>query len=325
MRFALRWWWLLGILSLCQRSPAFAAPSLLANPNVISIEQVRRYTDVSAVGDALFIVHYNLEYTVPPTESITEGWIGRVLDIGGTGQLASVAPQAHQLIPARGYDHGIYSFYFATAPVATGTLTITLEGNPGLTPTPTGITTASIENRTASDLVSDMRLLGLHLGAVWPADVITFIGGVARFTSAGEEYFLAAIPNLVQYAPTLFTLGFIQPSPENHVDTPDPTYQTARDSFWAGTPVRNFTIAWGAYIGLPRTIFETIIVLILAVVIGGLVYKKTQQQEIGLFVMIFFQFVAGATGLGSWALLYTVAFIATFALAYLMFFRPAAG
>lgn len=317
---------LLVVLSLAVAMQPMTARAL-ADPDVISIEQTRRYTSVSVTGDALFVVHYNLEYTVPPAESIIEGWIGRLLDVGGAGQLASVAPQAHELIPDAGYNHGIYSFYFAAAPVAAGTLTITLEGNPSLSPTPVGINTATIEDRAASDLVSDMRLLGLHLQTVWgpPADVITFVGGVGRFTSDGEEYALTVIPNLAQYAPTLFTLGFIQPSPEDHVDAPGTAYQSARDSFWAGTPVRDFTIAWGAYIGLPRPIFETVIALILAVVLGGLVYKKTQQQEIGLFVAILFQFVMGFTGFGSWALLYTMAFVSTFALAYLIFFKPAAG
>lgn len=326
MRFVLRCWprWA-ACLSLMLVPLGYTPAFALANPDVISIEQARRYTNVSAIGDALFIVHYDLEYTVPPAESITEGWIGRLLDVGGAGQLASAAPQSHQLIPNNGYDHGVYSFYFAVAPVATGILTITLEGNPGLIPTPVGILTASIEDRAAADLPPDMRLLGLHLGAIWPADVMTFSGGVGRFTSNGEEYFLVAIPNLAQYAPTLFTLGFIQPSPANHVDAPDFTYQTARDNFWAGTPLRAATAYWGPYIGLPRTIFETMIALIVAVVMGGIVYRKTQQQEIGLFIAIFFMFVAGATGLGSWALLYTMAFVATFTLGYLIFFKQASG
>src|SRR3989304_1232196 len=154
---------LLGGLAITMQESVTA----LADPTVIAIEQVRRYTNVETSGDALFVVHYDLEYTVPPAEPISGGWIGRVLDVGGAGQLASVAPISTGVIPLDGYDHGIYSFYFATAPVPTGTLTITLEGNPGLSPTPTGITTTSIEDRTASELVGDMRLMALHFQALW--------------------------------------------------------------------------------------------------------------------------------------------------------------
>ena len=301
----------------------------LADPDPPSIEQVRRYTNVETSGDALFVVHYHLTYTVAPAEAISEGWVGRILDVGGAGQLSSVAPQSTGIIPNDGYDHGIYSFYFATAPVPTGTLTITLEGNPALVPTPAGITTTSIENRAASDLAGDMRLLAVHFEQFWVAtpavEVITFAGGVGRFTDDGGNYFIGAIPNLVNYAPTLFSLGFIQPDPDAHLDSVDTTFQTARDSFWNNTPLRSFTTTWGAYIGLPRAVFETIIVLIVAVVLGGVVYQRTDAQELGIFTAVLWINVAAFMGLGPLALPYTLAFAAVFILAYLIFFRPSSA
>lgn len=315
--------WLAQLLS--QPAPTHA----LADPDVIVLEQVRQYADVSVPGDALFIVHYNLRYTVPPAENINQGWIGRVLDVGGAGQLSSVAPQASAVIPNNGYDHGLYSFYFPVAPAPAGTLTVTLEGNPALSPTPIGITSTSIETRLASDLTGDMRLLALHFETVWVAspaiDVITFVGGPGRLTADGENYFLAAVPNLAQYAPGLFSLGFIQPNPGEHVDVPDTTFQTTLDNFWAGTHLRNFTVAGAATIGVPRGVFEILLVLLLGVLMGGFVYMKTQQQEIGIFVVVLWINVAAATGLGGLALPYTLAFSAVFTVAYLMFFRPSAA
>lgn len=322
---------LLGGLAITMAEPCSSRKGCtafaLANPDVISIEQVRRYTNVEISGDALYVVHYNLEYTVPPSESITQGWIGRLLDVGGAGQLGSVAPQTGGVQPDLGYTHGAYSFYFGVAPVPTGTLTITLEGNPGLSPTPTGITTTSIEDRAVSDLPGDMRILALHFETTWSptVDLITFAGGVGRFTDDGSNYFLAAVPNLNNYAPTLFSLGFIQPDPAAHVDTVDPTFQTARDNFWSGTPLRGFTATWGGYIGLPRVVFETILVLITAVILGGMVYKRTDQQELGIFTAILWINVAAFMGLGPLALPYTLAFAAVFILAYLIFFRPSSA
>lgn len=317
---------LLGGLAITMQEPAVHA---LANPDVISIEQVRRYANVEVSGDALFIVHYNLAYTIPPAESIAQGWIGRVLDVGGAGQLASVAPQTGGVQPLLGYTHGMYSFYFAVAPLPTGTLTITLEGNPGLSPTPVGITTTSIENRAFSDLAGDMRVLALHFETFWVAtpaiDLITFAGGVGRLTDDGGDYFLAAIPNLVNYVPTVFSLGFIQPDPAAHVDAVDGTFQTARDNFWSNTPLRAFTTTWGGYIGLSRVVFETILVLIVAVILGGIVYKNTDAQELGIFTAILWINVAAFMGLGPLALPYTLAFAAVFILAYLIFFRPSSA
>ena len=316
---------LFGGLAITMAEPV----SALADPTVITIEQVRRYTNVETSGDALFVVHYNIDYTVPPAESITEGWIGRLMDVGGAGQLASTAPQTANLAPNDGYDHGIYSFYFATAPVATGVLTVTLEGNPGLSPTPTGITSSSIEERVAADLPGDMRLLAMHFESFWVlspvVDIITFAGGVGRLTDDGGDYFLAAIPNLTNYAPTLFSLGFIQPDPAAHVDAVDGTFQTARDNFWSNTPLRAATTEVGAWIGIPRAVFETILVLITAVLFGGLVYKRTDAQELGIFTAVLWINVAAFMGLGPLALPYTLAFAAVFILAYLIFFRPSAA
>lgn len=315
----------LGLIALLSDKPAYA----LANPDVINIEQVRRYTGVLTSGDALFIVHYHLEYNVLPAEPISEGWIGRVLDVGGAGQLASTAPQAVVLIPNTGYDHGVYSFYFATAPVPTGTLTITLEGNPALVPTPAGITTTTIENRAASDLVGDLRLLAVHFENTWfPGgilDVITFTSGAGRLTEDATTYFTAAIPNLANYAPSLLSLGFIQPDPNAHIDSPDTAFQTARDNFWSNTPFRSATTTWSAWFHLPRAVFETVIVLIFAVVFGGLVYKQTETQELGIFAAVLWINVAAFMGLGPLALPYTLAFAAVFILAYLIFFRPSAA
>lgn len=310
----------LGLLAVSGR-PVHA----LADPTTINIEQVRRYPGVSVTGDALFVVHYQLLYTVAPSESIAQGWVGRLMDVGGSGQLASVAPSDHAVIPNDGYSHGVYSFYFAVAPVPTGTLTVTLEGNPGLSPTPAGINTSTIESRAASDLTPDMRELALHFETVWNQDVITFAGGPGRLTTNGDNYFLAAIPNLVTYAPDLFSLGFIQPDPAAHIDSFDSTFQTGRQAIWAGTPIRTATDGAAAMTGMSRTAMEIVLILIVAGVLAWLVYRKTDQQEIGIFVALLWINVAAVLGFGVFALPYTLAFTAVLVFAYLMFFKQSAA
>lgn len=306
------------------------SPMNLPDPDTIAIEQVRRYTDVLVDGDALFVVHYHLDYTVLPAEPIDEGWIGRLIDVGGAGELDSATLQAHHLIPNNGYDHGVYSFYLETAPVPTGTLTVTLEGNPGLSPSPMGVTSVSIEDRTASQLTGDLRLLGLHFESQWSlttagTDVITFTSGPGRFTADGENYFLAAIPNLNKFAPDLFSVGTFQTDPADHIDALDATTQTAANNFWANTPVAAFTTVWSDYIGLPRVVFETILSLALAVGIAAVIYMRTQQQEIGIFAALLWLNVGAAMGLGPFQLIYMIAFTSIVSLAYMFFFRPGAA
>lgn len=295
-----------------------SAVHALADPNVSRIEKVRRYTNVGVSGDALFVVHYDLEYTVAPAESITEGWIGRVLDVGGAGQLASVAPQAHHLIPLQGYSHGIYSFYFSVAPVPTGTLTFTLEGNPGLIPTPVGITTTSIEDRAASDLGPDMRGLGFHFEDLWNQDVISAGSGAARFTDGGANYFGAAVPNLSEYAPDLFSLGFTEPDPSAHDDGFDTTFQTSRDTILANTPLRGLTTAMAGGIGMPRPVFETFLALLISMAVGGGLVSATKQTEIGVFTFALTLAVLIFIGFGVIALIVTLGMLAAFALLYMI-------
>jgi hypothetical protein len=295
----------------------------LGNPDTIVIEQVRKYPNVRIAGDALIVAHYQIAYGSPPAESISAGWVGRMIDVGGTGQLASVNPISKPLIPDNGYSHGIYSFYFEIAPAEGGIHTVTLEGNPILSPTPAGVTSSSIEARTSSQLAPDMRALALHLEQIWGEDVVTFTGGPGRLTSDGENYFVAAIPGLRDYAPSLFSLGFITPDPSAHIDAPDSAFETARTAVWAGTPLRAFTTTWSGHFGLSRAVFETVITLLVGGALGFVIFKFTESQEVAIFTLVLWINVAAFMGLAPLALPYMMAFSAVFILGYLIFFRPA--
>ncbi len=239
----------------------------LADPDVIRLEFINRYDDVAVSGDAFFLVEYTLEYVVPPNESIAQGWLGRLIDVDGSGQLAAAQPFAGADIPDQGYSRGAFGFYFQVEPTVTGTLRVALEGNPALVPTPVGIFSESITQQSASDLVVDLRAQGVRLEDVWAVDLISPVGdGANRYTLAGEEYFSSALPNLRNLAPDLYILQSITPEvPDRPSDT---TYTTGRFNLWDGTPVKTGFENFATFLNTSEVVARFLIMLAVSVAVA---------------------------------------------------------
>jgi len=251
----------------------------LADPDVIQIDSANRYENVAVSGDMFILVEYTLNYTVLPDESISQGWMGRLLDVGGSGQLASLQPFSGSSIPDLGYSAGVYGFYFSTAPTITGTLRVTLDGNPALIPTPVGTYTESIIIRDSGDLAPDLREIALRLEEVWDVDLVSPIfGGVNRYTVDGEHYFASALPNLRNAAPDMFILQSIQPGvPDRVFDT---TYTDERRAVFDGTPMATGFASLATFLRVSDTVARFIVALILAIGVAFAVsrYLNTEVQ-----------------------------------------------
>ena len=239
----------------------------LADPDVIRLESITRYDDVAVTGDMFILVEYTLEYASLPAENISQGWLGRLIDVGGSGQLASAQPFAGGGIPDLGYSRGTYGFYFQEEPTITGPLRVTLEGNPSLSPTPTGIFSESITQRTASDLATDLRAMAIRFEDIWDVDLISPVsGGVNRYTTDGEEYFSSALPNLRNLAPDMFILQSVQPDvPDRTFDT---DYQTAREAIFDGTPIADGFASMGEAMNISTGLAKFVVAFIIAVAIA---------------------------------------------------------
>ena len=273
----------------------------LADPDIIRLELINRYDDIAVTGDVFFLVEYTLEYVSPPNESIAQGWMGRLVDVGGSGQLAAVQPFAGADIPDQGYSQGSFGFYFPVEPTVTGTLRILLEGNPALSPTPVGIFSDSITQQDASELVGDLRAQGVRLEDVWAVDLISPVaGGVNRYTLAGEEYFSSALPNLRNLAPDLFILQSVIPGVPDRPS--DSTYTTARFNLWDGTPVKTGFENFATFLNTSEVVARFVIILVVAVAVAvgigfaegikGTEYAVSLQILSG-FLMMFLGFWLG--------------------------------
>lgn len=242
----------------------------LADPDVIRIESVNRYDDVAVTGDLFILVEYTLNYTVLPPENVSQGWVGRLIDVGGAGQLAAVSPFAGHDIPNLGYSRGTYGFYFQTAPAISGTLRVTLEGNPALSPTPTGIYTESITTAASSSLATELRAQGIRFEDIWDVDLISPVsGGVNRYTSDGEHYFSSALPNLRRLAPDLFVLQSIQPEIASR--NSDSSFGDSRAAIWDGTVVAIGFAGIASFLGVSDTIARFLVAFLGAGVVVVLI------------------------------------------------------
>jgi hypothetical protein len=224
-----------GGLYLCSRT-ADAAPLALADPDVIHIHAWNVYRDVAQTGDELHLVQYHLEYAVLPDESVTQGWLVRLLDTGA-GQLASVAPFSGGSIPDLGYSEGLVSIYFEEQPTLVGGYQIRLEGNPSLSPSSTGISSLDFTLRDASQLADDVRGFALFFEEVWAVDLLSIqFDNTLRFTAAGEEYFSAAVPGARLLFPDLYSLQSVNLEvPDRDADSQ--TYEDQLANQWQSVPI----------------------------------------------------------------------------------------
>lgn len=194
----------------------------IANPTSgPAIERIDVYRHCLEGDDMLVIVQYYLDYTVNPSETIAEAYLGRYMD--GATELMSVAPYAYY---DDGYDHGIFSFYFgaADAPAWAGTYTARFEGNPtlgwpGAPPETSSNSLNKHETETVSAtqliLSADVLSIAIALSGYWsPVTLTQETASGLRLSSYGEQYFGTAISNLREMCPNIFIATVTAPEYE---------------------------------------------------------------------------------------------------------------
>lgn len=282
---------ILSVLAcLAGASQAFA----LADPDVINLVKVYRYSDVAVSGDDFLLVEYDLEYAVLPIETIGQGWSAYLVDYGGSASTIFVRPYSGHSIPDLGYSYGVFGFYAQSGFGETGTLRLYLTGNPSLSPTPVGIYTEAITTRSSAQLADDLREIAVELEDIWDVDLISpENGGVNRFTSDGEHYFTSALPNLKSLAPDLFTLQI------SAVDTPsrsyDSSYTTGLTGIWTGTNIDTLFSNLGTALNTSNTVARFIAALAItltimafaAIGLYGMASKNDRSLEQGDYAAVF--------------------------------------
>lgn len=190
----------------------FATPVLaIDEPDAISIDGVWVYQNCRETGDQLYLVSYNITYTSPPTEDVSEAYLVRLMD--GATELRAVAPYAYH---DDGYGSGVAAIYFDSedAPTWQGAYTMKLMGNPLLS----WNASAPEESYSAFDVWQDndmaitkvvvsgriIELAGL-LETAWGEDMTNLSDtGQDVLTAYGLAYFINVVPYFSEIAPYVF-------------------------------------------------------------------------------------------------------------------------
>lgn len=197
------------------------------DPDTISINGVYVYRNCQETGDQLYIIDYTVDYTVNPSESITEAFLVRLMN--GTTELGSVAPYSYY---DDGYDRGVAAIYFSAvdAPWWEGSFTMKLEGNPTLSwtgdPPSTSVSSFNLWQDNAistTQVVLSNRVLWLadQLELAWSVNMVETSASGSYLTSYGENYFPNVIPYLLTIAPYAFAGRTILPEVDRRDFTGD--------------------------------------------------------------------------------------------------------
>jgi len=83
------------------------AVSAQAAPDDLIILSVQGYTGALEDDDLLLVVHYDIEYASPPSQLVSDTFIGRFL-------VDTTDRNSTELFPfsQRGYNEGVFSFYW---------------------------------------------------------------------------------------------------------------------------------------------------------------------------------------------------------------------
>ena len=249
------------------RSTVFAIDDPDTPPDIKSINA---YTGVLDPNDLLIVVEYDLFYSVLPTETITEAYLGRFF-VDSLEQ-NSVDPFAFN---DKGYGRGLFSMYFTEAQKDAASIEfdnpnseayqVRFQGKVGVFPgdPPTTVATGIVWNDatdTTALLHNQIKLLArsLEFDVAWAAngfDLISSSGGVDLLTASGDEYFSNAIPHLQSMIPTIFSSGV---APGNFTEEVQGTsYADELGTFWDGNWIDEIFETEAARFQVPKSVLTS--------------------------------------------------------------------
>jgi len=262
-------------------APVYAINSPDSGPFITRVDAYRHYLESD---DLLVVARYNVPYATPPTEIITQAYLGRLMN--GSTVLASVLPYSYY---NKGYGYGGFSMYLDAAS-ATGlweaALTIELRGSPTLSWTPSvpSVVTSSINWRSTASATATQALMYSHLIAYaedlsdyWSIALTSSTAAGTVLSTYGETYFTNVVPNLRTAVPSLFSAGVTTPTYE------DIEWQKTQSEAIKGT----WPFDWGGmsqYFGLPSSdeVFRTLIGFVIVFAISALIMAKTNRTDFAM-------------------------------------------
>jgi hypothetical protein len=292
----------------------------ISNPDSISVTPIRTYRNVGVAGDFLVVANYTIQFATLPAETAFETFIAKFQD--GNTVLATARPSSF-ISPFKGFNIGIIAFYFASEPTSTSGFKVVLQGDPSFFPTSQGNIAESstfIDRPTGNVwLRIDTLANAKAFENIWGVDLIQAVQGTLILTGFGAEYFEDSIPRLREFSPQLFPTSNVTPNTEKR--TFDKSEQNNLLNFWQGTSIDESFQLGADFLGLPKTVFTTLLAFGMILIIIGFIFKRTGSVELALLITPVLIGVSSLVGLVPLQITMVLAMFSLLALVYLFAYR----
>jgi hypothetical protein len=294
------------------------------------------FQNVGETGDMLFVAETYLHYESTPTDySAQEAFLFEVIDTDGTTVIQST--------PILSFENYVTSIYFSDDQVDTFGLvwesaySVRITGNPTIFGTPvegTNMVTATlVDSDYITDTSSGVSVAGLRTFCIHIAedlqendspanDYYTSVQGTTYLTTTGGNIFLAGIPGLAAFVPSLF-----QTSSENVVVPSEESTGAYAESLSytqsLGTTIGNGIENFGTWLGVNSTMAGVIVMFIIMLFVCGYAYVKTQSLLLPDAIAMALPLLGAQLGLVPLAMAFTVTLVIALISLYYFFTRGA--
>lgn len=294
------------------------------------------FQNVYEDGDMLFVAETDIHYNIPPTDySAQEAFLFEVVDTDGTTVIQST--------PILEYEAYLTSIYFSDAQVTSFGLVwesayaVRLTGNPAIFGTPVEgtnkVTATLVDSDYITDTSSGVSVTGLRIFCLSIAedlqdhdspanDYYTTVQGVDYLTTTGGNIFIAAIPGLGSFCPSLFqtTTSIIE------IESEEPTgayAETLAPLQQLGPTINNGITNFADWFGMSTTMAGVVIMFVIMLVLCGYAYVKTQNLLLPDAIAMALPLLGAQLGLVPLAMAFTVTIVIALITLYYFFTRGA--
>lgn len=317
-------------------APAFAIsdPDDIEFGSGTNTNMYQVFQNLDEDGDMLFVAETYIHYATPPTDyACSQAFLFELLDTDGTTVLYAT--------PVLEYENYVTSIYLTATQAESLTwgsaYSVRLTGSPSIFGTPTEGTNQKTASLMESDYIDDtpagtsvtgLRIFCLDVAEDLEAnddptdDYIITVEGVDYLTTTGGNIFLAGVPNLNVYCPTLFqtTSGPIELEDVGETGA----YAETRDYRQIlGETIGNGISNFGSWMGMGDTMAGIAVMFGIILLVCGYLYIKTQSPLVPDAIAISLLLLGGYLGLVPLALAFTVTLFIAIITLYYFFTRGA--
>lgn len=308
----------------------WATPALaVSDPDSISMPTCKVFQNIFEDDDMLFLISYEVEYTVEPDEPASSTFLMTIYDTDGTTEILSR--------PLNYYQYNIHSVYFDATAAASlvweSEYVVRVMGNPVYFVTLTEdvnqvSTTLSPSSWVAGSMSSSRLLLRQHcldlaadLEEAWVITLIISTPDGEVLNSTGYIVFTDAIPGISSAIPSLFQMASSTIIIEDVDSTAAYSEELGDIGDQLGTTVENAFDGIGNYLGISGQMVAAAWVVLFMLIAASIVFLNSGSTAAAMALVIPIAILGVAVGVLPMAALFTVGAIIVVYMAYFIWLR----